>query len=285
MIYLILLLGVFASSSAAVLIRLAHAPPLVVAAGRMAVASAILIPIALIRYRGDLSLIVRLHKSPVLLSGVFLGLHFALWITSLYHTSISSSVFLVSTGPIFVAFGSWLFLKEAIGLRTWVATAVSLAGTALLTLMDASYARHTLYGDLLAVGGAATVAAHLLVSRRQRQHLDLIPYITVANTTAALILIAGAYLGGDPLLGYSTSTYGWIVLLAVGPQLLGHGSFNYAVKRVHPAVITLVLLVEPVASSFLAYIILGESPSEWIYIGGLTILLGVALAAWPRKAA
>lgn len=282
MVFLLLLLGVSAASSAAILVRLCEAPPLVVASGRMAVASAVLLPLAFLKNRPDLRRIAQVHRVPVFVSGAFLGFHFAFWITSLYHTSVASAVFLVSTGPVFVALGSWLFLKEAIGLRTGAAILISLAGTAVLTLTDGPVPGHSLYGDLLAVGGAVTVSAHLLIGRRQRQHLPLVPYIAVANAVAAVLLLGMTVANGQALTGYSVQTYGWILLLGLGPQIIGHGSFNYAVKRIHPAVITVVLLIEPIAASALAWFILNEPPSSWVYVGGPIILAGVALAAWPR---
>ncbi|MFQ5870388.1 MAG: EamA family transporter, partial [Candidatus Zixiibacteriota bacterium] len=110
-----LVIAVVAVSWAAIFIRLAEAPPLVSAFYRMAFAVLFLSPFALSPFLAELKVIRRRELSLTILSGVLLGIHFALWFTSLFYTTISNSVVLVTTQPIFVAFLSFLLLKERIG--------------------------------------------------------------------------------------------------------------------------------------------------------------------------
>ena len=282
MIYLILALGVCAASSAAVLIRLCDAPPLIIAADRMGIAASLILPFAVVKYRDALRAVPARDRLALLLSGIFLGFHFAFWISSLSHTSVASSVLLVSTNPIFVGLAGWLLLREPIGVRLALGTVVSLLGTAIVTFNDWGQGGHALSGDLLALAGAATVSGYLLIGRRQRQRLGLIPYIAVVYTTAALVLLLLALASGHPFTGYGRETYLLFVLLALGPQLLGHSSFNYALKRVSPAIVALALLAEPIGSSVLAYVILREVPAPALFAGAAVILSGIVVAAWPR---
>ncbi len=101
--YIVLLTGVVSVSFAAVFIRLADAPPLVIAAYRLTIAAGLLIPVTSARARKSLGRPSRRDILLMLLSGLFLALHFALWITSLSYTSIASSVVLVTSHPAFVA--------------------------------------------------------------------------------------------------------------------------------------------------------------------------------------
>ncbi len=285
MTYLILTFGVCASSSAAVLIRLCNAPPLVIAAYRLGISALLVLPLAAFGYRDQLRSGSSRDRLALLGSGIFLGLHFALWITSLSHTSVASSVLLVSISPVFVGLGGWLILKEPIGARMALGTAVSLLGTAIVTLADWGGDRHALSGDLLALSGAVAISGHLLIGRKQRQRLDLIPYIAIANTTAAAVLTLLALASRHAFTGYDGRTTLLFTLLALGPQLLGHTSVNYLLKRVSPSLIALVLLTEPIGASALAYLVLDEAPAPILVPGAAVILTGIALATWPGKAA
>jgi len=283
MIYIILPLGVLAASSAAVLIRLCDAPPLVVAAYRLGIAAALLLPIATVRCRVELRAIEGRDKVALLSSGIFLGLHFALWVTSLSHTSVASSVLLVTTSPIFLGLGGWLLLREKIDIQTGVGIFASMLGTGIVTMNDWGVGHHAFTGDVMALGGAVAISGHLMIGRRQRQRLGLLAYITVVNTTAAVSLLLVAMVMGHDLLGYESRTYLFFALLALGPQLLGHTSFNYALKRVPPVVIALALLAEPIGSAVLAYVVLEEVPGVTLFAGGAVILGGIGLAVWPRN--
>ena len=161
-------------------------------------------------------------------------------------------------------------------------TVVSILGSALIALSDWNAGDHGLYGDLLALSGAMAMSGYLLIGRRQRQHLDLVPYIGVVYTTAAIVLIAMAAAAGHTFTGYSDRTYVLFALLALGPQLLGHTSFNLALERLPPSAVALALLAEPIGSTLLAYIVLAEAPAAALYAGAGIILTGIGLAVWPR---
>ena len=124
-----------------------------------------------------------------------------------------------------------------------------------------------------------------MIGQRQRQRMDLLPYLAVVNTTAALALVGMVLVAGYPLTGYMDETYGYFLLLALGPQLLGHTTFNYALKRVPPVLIAILLLAEPIGSSVLAYLILGEVPGSTLFVGGGIILCGIGMAVWPKRRA
>jgi drug/metabolite transporter (DMT)-like permease len=285
MVYLLLSLGVFAASSAAVLIRLCEAPALVIAAYRLGIAACLVLPFTVFRYGARLRAASRRDRAALLASGTLLGIHFALWISSLSHTSVASSALLVTTNPIFVGLGGWLILKERIGPRLVVGAVVSILGSAVIAFDDWSAGDHGLYGDLLALSGAMAMSCYLLIGRRQRQRLELVPYIGVVYTTAAIVLIAMAAAAGHTFTGYSDRTYVLFALLALGPQLLGHTSFNLALKRVPTSAVALALLAEPIGSTVLAYLVLAEAPAPGLYGGAGIILTGIALAVWPRNRA
>lgn len=112
-----------------------------------------------------------------------------------------------------------------------------------------------------------------------RRELDNLSYILAVYGIAGLILLGFCALKGYPALGYRPATYGWFVLLAVVPQLFGHGSLNYALQHVSATMVAVCILAEPIGASILAIIFLNEKPGGMQVGGGLIILAGIYLAS------
>lgn len=276
LLYGILTAGIVAVSSAALLIRLASdASPLAVAAWRLLLAALLLAPLALLR-RPSLPMAQR-DRLLAAVTGVFLALHFVLWITSLRYTSVASSVVLVSTTPVFVALGSLLVLRERLRPGTILAIPASVAGGILIGFGGRGFGESALSGDLLAVGGAIMMSCGLLIGRRVRQRVRLVDYVfTSYGTAGGLVLIACLALG-VPLFGFRGTTYLYLALLALGPQLVGHSTFNWALRYLPASTVAVLALGEPIGSSLFAWGLLGERLNLLEGIGGGLILLGIYL--------
>jgi drug/metabolite transporter (DMT)-like permease len=289
--------GILAVSTASIFIKLAQhegAPSLVIAAARLTIASVVLAPLALTRHRSELKLLTRLEWSLALLSGLFLAIHFASWITSLQYTSVASSVVLVTTTPLWVALLAPLVLHERASTTTYIGLALALIGGVVVGLSDGCTWQNGLVhcpplrtffggtaflGDFLALAGAWMAAGYLLVGRKLRAKMSLVPYIFVVYGMAAFVLIIIMLGFGESPLGYSPSVYLWFILLALVPQLFGHSIFNWALKYVPASFVSITLLGEPVGSTILAYFIFQEQPG-WIKIGGAVLILaGIWLSA------
>lgn len=255
-------------------------PAVAIAALRLSFASVILLPIATVRARHEWHALNRIDLALALLSGILLALHFAFWISSLDYTSVMSSVVLVSTNPLFVGLASVFLLREKLGRGTLIGIAVAAVGAALIGLSDlGSAGPESLWGDALALAGAVAVSGYLLIGRRLRRELSLIAYIGLVYTTAAVVLLAIAFAFGANLLAYSFNAYVFVVLLALGPQLIGHSSYNWALKYLSATFITITLLAEPIGATLLAIPLLAQIPSPTMLIGGALILVGIFLSA------
>jgi drug/metabolite transporter (DMT)-like permease len=275
-LYILLLIGIIAISTASILIKLCDAPVLIIATYRMVLASLVLIPFAWHHkaWRGWR----RNEWGWSLLSGLFLSLHFAFWIDSLKYTSVASSVVLVTTHPIFVGIGGWLFLKERIGLNLIFGIAFSVLGSGLISYGDWSLSKESLIGDGLALLGAIAASGYLLVGRKMRKDRNLISYILPVYSTAGLILILLALIFQKTFFGYSSSTYFYLLLLALVPQLIGHTTFNWALKYLPASMVAVAILGEPIGSTILARLILGEGLTVWKILGGISIFSGILIA-------
>ena len=286
----VLALAVLAASFSSIFIRFAQseATSLVISAYRLAVAALLLSPILLLRHKEELRKLPRNNRRLSLLAGLFLAIHLGTWITSLEYTSVASSVVLVQTAPLMVAAVSPLLLGESISRYLLIGLLIAVLGSLIVGISDACGAEGCLQlnellqgsairGDLLALAGAAAGAGYIIVGRRVRQSVSLVPYIGIAYGAAAIALILGALFQGAPLIGFEPTTYLWLFLLAIFPQLIAHTSYNWALGYVAAAVVSLVLLAEPVASGVLALIFLDETPTTLRLAGGVLILIGIGL--------
>ncbi len=284
-VFVILGIGVFAVSLAAIFIRLAEAPGVVVAAYRMLIASLLVLPFTVRALRR--TPLTRKNLGYTLLAGVFLGIHFASWISSLSYTTVAASVTLVTTNPLWVALFSWLFLGLAPPFTVLLGVLAAVLGGALIGFGDLGGGSAPLLGDALALLGAIAASAYLLLGRAaQRRGLSLQAYVGVAYSVAALTILPLPFLFGLSYSNYSLETFFWILLLALAPQLVGHTSINYAVKHLDPTIVATTILLEPVGSSLFALILFREVPAGLTLLGAFILLSGVALTVrYSRSAA
>ena len=272
-----------AVSSAAILITFARqqgVPALSIAALRLALAAAVVVPVALVRCLPEARALPARDLGLAAASGVFLALHFGFWTTSLDSTSVMSSVVFVSTNPLFVALASALLFRERLGAATLAGIGVAIAGGAAVGLLDAAQSgTASARGDLLALLGAVSASAYLLVGRRLRSRMSLPLYVAIAYLVAAAGLLLVVGITGTHLELSRPRGMLWVAALALGPQLLGHTSYNYALKYVSATLVTVTLLAEPVGATLLAIPLLGQAPTWPRAAGGVFILVGVFIAA------
>lgn len=277
-IIIIIGIGIITLAFASILIKLTDAPSIVIAAGRLVVAAIILQPIFWSQFAKLKQEIKESKLHLIIISGVFLAAHFTMWIESLNHTSVPSSVVLVATDPIFVAILSPLLLHEKVSLRIIIAIILGMLGTVIIASQGIGSFTIT-KGNILALGGAACAGGYLLIGRKVRPKVSLLSYIYIMYTTAAIILFAAVFVTGNKFTGYTFQSYLFIVLLGIGPQLIGHTSFNWALKYISAPVVAMTILGEPIGTTILAWLILKQSPSATELIGGVIICIGIYLAA------
>ena len=287
-VFAILAVGVFCVSTAAIFIRLALAAvgqpsvgfSLVLAASRLALASVVLIP-TWQQFQPSTYQPGGILYS--LMSGFLLAIHFATWITSLSYTSIAASTTLVTTNPIWVALLSWLWFREKLSISTFIGIVITLVGSINIGMQGATsdaIGQNPALGNGLALVGSWAFSLHFLLGRTaQRRGINIRQHVAIAYTTAALILVPLPLFLGSSYLGHPIQIYGWMILMALVPQLMGHTSLNWAVHHISPTLVTLVILIEPISSSVLGYLVFGEVPGSHVLVGASLILLGVAIAA------
>jgi drug/metabolite transporter (DMT)-like permease len=286
-VVLVLGLALVAISGAAVFVRFAEAPGVVVAAWRMLIAASILAPITVRALRR--TPLTPATRLPTIAAGALLGVHFAAWISSLSYTTVAASVSLVSTTPLWVALFAWAFLRRAPTLSMLLGILLAVAGGAVIAFGDlvgatqASTAPSPLLGDALALLGAVALAGYLLLGRAaQHRGLAIDAYAGVAYAVAALVLLPLPALLGVAYLDYPLATFGWILALALVPQLIGHTGINFAMRHLDPTRVATATLMEPVGAALLAAAIFAEVPSVVTLLGAAALLTGVFITVRTR---
>ena len=288
--YGVLALGVGAISLAAIFIRFAHGegmPSILIAAARLSIAALVLTPVALRRYWGHVRRLSRADFGLAMLAGVFLAAHFAAWVTSLEHTTVLISVVLVTTSPLWVGLLEVVFLKERLTRPIVAGLFVALAGGVIIGLPGADAIMpvdgNPLLGSGLSLFGAMAVAVYLIIGRKLRRDLPLVPYIWLVYGCASLVLVVVVLLTGTRVAGYSGTGYVFLVALALVPQLTGHSSLNYALGYLPATYVSLSTQLEPVGSAIIAFFLFHEVPAAQQMVGSAVIVVGVMLATWGQQ--
>ena len=259
----------------------APAHPLLIAAGRTAVASCLLLaasPRVTARAVGRAS---RRQILGVLGAGALLAAHFACFLWGLSLTSLPSAVTLVSLEPVAVVLTAW----AAFGSRPRPGEA---AGVLLATLGAVVVARgagsgsHHLLGDGLVLLAVGLYGLYLGAARALSQALPPGAYAALVYGSATVVL-GLACLGAGASLSLPRGSYLAILALGIIPTLGGHTLVQWAARHVPASVVALVSPGETLGSLVLAAALLGEVPSATEGVGALLALSGVAVTlASPR---
>ncbi len=288
-VFLALLVGLGAFAFAPILVKLAaDYSAFKVAAVRTVFAALILVPVYISsKRRGDEVTHVKGEQKWMALSGILLGLHFICWIASLYFTSVASASVLVTVHPILLILAERLLFRVRFASTVWTGVIIAFAGSVLLGYADShavSDFSNPALGNGLAVLAAAIFAIYFLIGQKVRRKHSWIGYVFPVYSWAAVTCILVMLLVD----GFSLPTEPELILiglaLAVGPQIMGHGSLNYAVKYVSPTILSTLILTEPLFASILAYFLFSELPARLSVTAMIIILIGVGLT-WTKKKA
>lgn len=282
--------SILAVSTAATLFRLSEAGPMAKAFHRLFFASLLLLAWGLVARREAFRTIRRADALPIVAAGLLLAAHFATWVASLDFTTVAASLLLVTSHPLLVSLASHV-RGERLAPTGWIGLLIALFGAGIIFLVDSGAQSgagpphpNPALGNALAFAGAVAIAGYLLLARRIRQRVDLVPYAAATYGVAAVGLFVAMLAFREPVVGYSTWDYGIFLALAVVPMIGGHTILNWAIRWVPAPVVSATVLGEPVAGTAIAFVVLREVPGAGVFVGGLLVLTGIALVAQGQRA-
>ncbi len=264
-------------SFAAIFVRLAlPAPPVVTGFYRMFFAGLCLAAYLLITRRAP-SLPPR-ASGLALLSGVCFGADLALWQTSLIKTSVATATILVNTTPVLVGVYSVLVLRERLETRFVAGGALALVGIAILVGRPDRRTEDEV-GAVLALSAAVFYAGYLLLMKSVRRDGEAVPALCFMTAAATATLGLIALLRGDAFHGFPRASWAAMVGAALVSQIGGLLSIVWALRYLPASAASVMLLVQPVGTALLGWLLLGEALAGAQLLGGLGVLLGVGLAS------
>ena len=276
--FLLVVVGVLGVSLSSIFVRLSDAPTIVIACCRLLWTVLLMTPFVWSRasFRKEL---LSLPFRQILLSitsGIFLAIHFALWFESLKQTSVASSTAIVCTEVVWVAIGYGMFLKGKVTLRAIICIAIALVGSLVIAFSDSGQSGSHLYGDLLSLLAAISVAVYTLLGKSARTTMSASAYTYLVYCACALCLVAWASLQ------YTVKDFAFDAiqagfLLAVFSTLMGHSIFSWCLKYFSPTFLSASRLCEPVIAAIFATFLFHEIPDILQITGGLIVLTGVYL--------
>ncbi len=276
--YIAVIIGVIAISTSAILVKLAgDAPAGIIAFYRMFFAIVLMSPFVFFKYKHEFKTI---HKRDWLLatiSGIFLAFHFILWFESLNYTTVASSVVLVSLQPVFAFIGTYLLFGERFSVAAIISMFITIVGSIIIGWGDFQISGLALLGDMLALLGAVTATGYFLLGQKLRRSLTLTTYTFIVYGISSVVLLLYNVILGNDFISYSIDIWGLFLALAIVPTFLGHSLFNWALKWLSTATISMAIVFEPIGASILAYLILGEVITYSQWLGGTIVIFGLFL--------
>lgn len=272
-----LIIGIFGIGSSGPLIALSAMPVPTLIFWRNLGGSLVTLPFAL-RHK--------LNRTGVrwaVLAGVVLAVHFVGFFLSMRLTSVTAGTAIVATQPIFAAF----FVKLTGGhipKKAWLGMLISFSGVLVVTGIDLQLDRKSFLGDIAALVSGALAAAYMLIGSKAQQHLETTSYTTICYFVCAMTALPMALFLGYEIINFDAKEW-WILLgLILGAQILGHTMFNLTLKRVSPAVVSMIVFFEVPVAALLSFIFkIGKEPTLSIIPGVILILTGCILVVLRTK--
>ncbi|MNH83130.1 EamA-like transporter family protein [compost metagenome] len=280
----LLIIGIISIALSSILIKMSAAPAPVMGMYRLFAALLLMSP--WIKWRQLCKLLKGLRskeKLLLVLSGIFLGLHFLLWMESLTYTSVASSMILLSLQPVFVLIGSFLLYKERTTRIAAAALGIAIIGSSLIAWGDIGLSPRALWGDVLSVLGGLSYALYMLTGQNLCTKMPSMFYSFFVFLIGGALLLGYNLTKGIQMTDYPASDWLIFVLLAVIPTILGQMLFNLLLQVMPASTISMAIILEPVFAIGLADVMLGERIGGLAAIGGTITLVGIALYFWSKR--
>lgn len=279
---LLLAIAIIFISFAAVFVKWSDAPATVISMYRMYLSSLFLLPFVYV-YRKDLAKISIKKWILLIIAGMFLALHFALWFESLKLTSVANSTIILTLQPIVALIGGYFIFKERTNRTTLLTLAIAIIGIVMVSWDDFDLQQPSaLLGNFLSFLSVLAVVGYLFIGQSNVRGISHWVYSFIVFFVAGVTLHVYNIIIDTPIIGYEGKEWGIFLLLAIFPTV-AHVIFNYLLNYVNSSTISMSILGEPVGATFLAFFILNETITLLQLIGGLIVLFGVFLFLMQQR--
>lgn len=209
-------------------------------------------------------------------AGIALAFHFIGFFIAMRYTSVAAGTALTALQPMFAAY----FIRRLGGHipnRAWIGMLISFIGVLIITGVDFQISQRAFLGDLAAIACAALAAVYVTLGAQAQKTLSTSTYTSICYFVCALTVLPIALMTNTSLVGFSAREWWLLLALIAGAQILGHTMFNLALKRVSPAVVSLIVFFEVPVSAVLAYWWLDQLPPVGTIPGLVLLMVGCVI--------
>ncbi len=281
--YIALIVGIFAISTSAILIRWSNSEPLVIGSYRQTFATLLFLPFLFKDKFKEITTLSLNEVIELIFIGILLGAHFGFWISSVKATSVAASVLLGTCHIVYVAIIGWIVFGEKLNKNGITGTFLALFGIVILFWGDLVEDPGNFRGNFLAFISGILAGLYYLGGRKHRKKISLPTYAFIVYLSSAITMWIVVLVQGLEYKPISKSEFQLFFVMALVPTLLGHTMQNWALAFLPAYVISITLLAEPVGSGLLAWHLFDEVPSLGVLIGGLIVLFGVCAVALSEQ--
>lgn len=278
--YIVLAFSLIGMAFSGILVSLAGAPGAVSAFYRMSIA-ALVLTIPFFRGLGRTGPPNRHETLIAMLAGLFFAADLFFWNTGILISGATNPTLMGNTAPIWVGIGAMIFFGERPGRLFWIGLMIAIGGAAVILGVDAL--NDVGLGTFFGILSGMFYSGYFLVVQRSRQKLNTLTSFWLSAVGSAISLMLFARILGQPLTGYSTLTYVYLILMGIVVQVGGQFGVAYALGYLPASIVSPTLLLQPVLTGLLAVPILGEQLTPVQIFGGATVLIGVYIVHRSRR--
>lgn len=280
--YFLLFISILAVSISSIMIKSSSTPSSVAGMYRLFITVLILIPFVPWKTLHSLCM-TRKDWIIVFSAGIFLGLHFLLWMESLSYTSVASSMVILTLQPMFVMIGSYFLFKERVTFLSVFCMILAVVGSIIIAWGDISVSREALIGDGLSLLGTIAVSLYMLAGQKVSHKIPANFYSIIVFFIGGCVMFIYSVVNQFSLTNYEPADWTYFLLLAIIPTIFGHFLFNHLLKSVGATTVSVGIIGEPIIAIVLAYFILNEAITGSQILGGMFTIIGIALYFWAKS--
>jgi len=282
--WLVLLIGIVATACSFVFIRESSEPPVMLAAWRVLLATLMLSPAYLLARRryGDGKMVEVLQRS--LLPGIVLSAHFVTWVIGARLSLGANATIIVNLVPLAMPILLWLMFGEGMQRREWLATALAVAGLAVLAFDNLKLEAGHMLGDAVCLLSMFLFAFYLTLARRHARVASLWLYVVPVYAVAgASSLLAAPFFGPiAPSLELHNVTM--VVGLAAVSTVIGHSALNFSMQHMRGQTVGVMTLAQFIVAGIIAYFLYAEVPSLLFYVASALMVTGMGMVVINQRA-
>ncbi|MEM9540873.1 MAG: DMT family transporter [Cyanobacteria bacterium P01_E01_bin.42] len=224
----------------------------------------------------------QIFTSWILLQLIIAGICFAgdqiLWAWSLTKTSVANSTLLTNLNPLWTTFLGWSIWKRYFDNKFLIGMVIAMIGVFLIGVEDLQIFTGNLQGDGTAIAASVCFSVYLLIVEKLRESLSSETILFGTSLFSTLSILPIILIMGEQVFPHSLQSWIFVILLGFICQVLGQGLVNYCLKTLSSGFVAIALLLQPIITAILAWLIFSEKLSLSNSVAFAVVLLGIYLA-------